>query len=182
MTRRIAYLWMVCALYINSLAAQEISSLGSRLDNDLTSWVYYDSLGEEIGTLEMTWPGKDDWTEWNYRLGDDSGDIQLKWSDDPNLWELTGYSGTITMRTQWARDFSVWRVQGPDGTLVFRSRYRNDFNEWYLEDESRGVFAIYTTREGDPRDWDIVDELDADISLDTKLSLIFLAMYHSILE
>jgi len=128
----------------------------------------------------MTWPGKDDWTEWNYRLGDDSGDIQLKWSDDPNLWELTGYEGTITMRTQWARDFSTWRVQGSDGTLVFRSRYRNDYNEWYLEDEARGVFAIYTTKTGDPRDWEIIDELDSDISLDTKLALIFLAMYHSL--
>ena len=162
------------------LCAQEPKFVVSAFRDDLSQWEYWDVDEERIGTLELTWPYDRNWKEWRYRIGDDSGDIRQKWEDDPSLWELDGYDDQVTMRAQWKGDFSRWRITSNGGNYLFRSRYRNDINEWYLEDESHGVFAIYTSWQGDPRDWEIRDELDESISREVKLAMVFIAIYHSI--
>jgi len=181
------FLSRLCPFFILALSClhltaqdEQINYLVSAYDDDFIEWEFWDAQEERIGSLEMSSPLRRDWTSWTYRLGDDSGDIRQKWSDNPTVWELVGYDGVITMRTQWGRDFSTWRIDAPDGKYILQSRFRNDGNEWFLKDDSRGAFAIFTSWTGDPRDWEILDELGDHVSRDLKIAFIFLAVYHSI--
>ncbi len=136
---------------------------------------------EEYGEMKLRWLNlRDDWSEWDFSIGDERGTIKMKWKDDPTQWELRTYSGAVvTMRAAWSNDLSEWRVTDNSISLTLRSRWTNQFDEWIVQDPTRGTFYMYTLVEGDPRDWAIEDNLDDSIPPTMKLALIFLTIYHS---
>lgn len=136
---------------------------------------------ELYGELKLRWLNlRENWTDWEFNLGDERGTIRMKWKDDPSQWELRTYSGAVvTMRASWNNDPTEWRVTDNNFSLTLRSRWSNQFDEWLVQDNNRGTFYLYTMTEGDPRDWAIDDRLDASVSQPMKMALIFLTIFHS---
>ncbi|MCC6463221.1 MAG: hypothetical protein IT260_22320 [Saprospiraceae bacterium] len=187
----------IAALWAALAPAQSLSGISARWGDSFVEWELYTAttdttLTDEIdasgapdeelyGELKLRWLNlRDDWSEWDYQLGDERGTIKLKWKDDPTQWELRTYSGAIiTMRAAWTNDLSEWRVTNNNISLTLRSRWTNQADEWLVQDDARGSFYLYTLREGDPRDWAIEDKLDASISQPMKMALVFLTVFQS---
>ena len=179
------------------LGAQTPSSISTRWNDSFVEWEIYavlprDSTREETdddseeadeslyGELKLRWLNiRDDYSEWDYEIGDERGTIRQKWKDDPSQWELRSYSGSVvSMRTAWPGDFNEWRVTDNSISLNLKSRWTNQFDEWLVDDQNRGRFYIYTMIERDPRDWTIEDSLDESVSQSVKLALIFLTVFN----
>ena len=128
--------------------------------------------------MRQRWQNTDNWTEWDFRLGDTLAQIKQKWPDDPNLWEIRCLGEVVTARTLWSNNFLEWRLDDGTDRIVWKSRYTNVIDEWIVRDTSRGEFAVYTYYERDPREWVVFDNLDADVSYAMRLAMIFLAVFH----
>lgn len=178
------------------LSAQTLSGVSTRWSDSFVEWELFATLTDTVqaededselpdeelyGEMKLRWLDlRDDWSEWDYNLGDERGTIKMKWKNDPTQWELRGFDGAvITMRAAWNNDFTEWRVTDNSISLTLRSRWTNQLDEWQVEDANRGTFYVYTVYRGDPRDWAIEDNLDASVPQPMKLALIFLAVFHS---
>ena len=169
---------LFCGLFPFFLAAQTLTAIAARWDDNLTEWTIYTDDDEQQGQLELRW-GRD-WTEWDYRLGDLIGSMEQRWSEDPTQWEIRGDNEIITARTIWFDNLSEWRITDNDITLTLKPQWGTYANEWVIEEENYGKFEMYTEYEFDPRDWVIIDELKEDISFNMKMAIVFLVVYHSI--
>ena len=131
------------------------------------------------GRLYMRWPSQDDWTQWDFRLGDTTAEIRLMWRDNPNEWQIRSLGTTVSARTVWPGQFNEWRFQDGDHKFVLKTRFGNLSDEWVLRNDDNGTFNVYTYWERDPRDWVVEDSLDEDVSFAMRLAMIFIATYHS---
>lgn len=170
-----------------------MTTIASRWQDSFVEWeIYYtpekdraeedDTPKEEYyGELKLRWLNmRDDWSEWEYEVGGQRGNIRQKWKDDPQQWELRSYSGAvITMRTAWKDDFKEWRVSDNSITLVIKSKWSNQLDEWIAQDANYGSFYLYTLHTRDPRDWAIEDKLDPAVSEEMKLAMMFLVVFNS---
>ena len=170
------FIWCLLSL---SLEAQNLTSVVSRWDDSFIEWYFYTENEDEEGELKMRWQLQNDWSEWEYRLNDYNGTIKLKWRDNPNEWELRGNNKIVTARTLWNNDLREWRITDNSKTLTLKSKWGNQLDEWELRDSPKGNFYMYTTTERDPRNWEIADELNADISFQMKMMLMFIVAFHS---
>ena len=187
-----AFVWQAV-----SVQAQTLSSISTRWSDSFVEWELYAVVSQDTaradpeedteqpdeslyGELKLRWLNvNDDFSEWDYEIGDERGTIRQKWKDDPSQWELRSYSGTVvSMRTAWSNDFNEWRVTDNSITLNLRSRWTNQFDEWQVDDPTRGQFYMYTMLERDPRDWAIEDSLDDSVSQSMKMALIFLTVFN----
>lgn len=163
--------------------AQQLVGLSSYYDDSFVEWRFYaaDETGDETeGTLKLTWQlREDDWTEWEYRIGDAYGTIKMKWRDNPEEWELRGNNSIVTARTVWPGQFDEWRITDNTTTLTLKSKWTSQWDYWLLRSSNNGNFEMYTHYERDPRDWEIVDELDDKVSFEMKLMLMFVTMFNS---
>ncbi len=180
-----------------SLSAQKITTISSKWGDSFVEWEIFTTTPdttavsedpdiapeppeEELaGEMKLRWLNvRDDWSEWDYRIGDEQGIIKQKWKDDITQWELRSFSGNIvTMRTAWGRDPTEWRVTDNTVTLSLKSRYTSQLDEWLVQDATRGKFYIYTLRTGDPRDWAVEDDLDETVTTSMKLAMLFLTTF-----
>jgi len=173
-------LFLFFFLSYSSLSAQFISGVATRWSDDFSEWLIFpESEEEEEGYLRMRWQSQRDWTVWDYRLGDWSGAVKLKWKQNPNQWEFRGNNEIVTARTLWNNNLLEWRITSKLGQFTLKSRYGNVQDEWALRNSKVGEFRMYTNWEGDPREWVIVDELDEEISMTTKIAMLFIVIYHS---
>ena len=180
--------------------AQTLSSVSTRWSDSFVEWEIYavmpqdtsqtDSLKVEeedseapqeelYGELKLRWLNvREDFSEWDYELGEERGTIRQKWKDDLTQWELRSYSGNVvTMRTMWSNDFTEWRVTDNSITLNLKSKWKNQFDEWLVDDSTRGKLYLYTFTKGDPRDWAIEDYLNEEVTQPMKMALIFLTVF-----
>ncbi len=190
--------WLWALLLISlipraSAQAPHMTTISSRWMDSFVEWEIYttpEKRGleegevapeEYYGELKLKWlNSQNDWSEWEYEVGGQRGNIRQRWKDDPQQWELRSYSGAIiSMRTVWNGDFKEWRVSDNTVTLNLKSKWSNQIDEWIAEDPNYGSFYLYTLRSHDPRDWAIEDKLDPDISEEMKLAMMFLVIYHS---
>jgi hypothetical protein len=189
-----------CLLLFATLAisAQRLSSVRTQWSDSFAAWELYtfvpdttavDSTAveeeleeEQVGTLQQRWLNvRDDWTEWDFTLADQSGTVKIKWKNDPSQWELRSFDGeVVTMQPVWRGDFSEWRVSNNEVTLDMKSRYTTQADEWLLSSTRHGTFNVYTLRRGDPRDWAVDDQLDDEVPATLKLALVFVAIYNSV--
>jgi hypothetical protein len=162
-----------------ALSAQTIIGIGTRYNDSYREWRITTDDDDVRGELWMRWSFRNDWTEWDLRLGDHSATIRQKWKDDPNLWEVQCDGVTVTARTAWPGEFSRWKLT--DGTQQFnwQSKFGNQFGEWALDSPPSGAFVVYNYWEGDPREWVVVDELPENVSLAMRLAMIFLTVHFS---
>lgn len=190
--------WSILLLLATALpaGAQTFSGISTRWSDSFVEWEIFalaaDTIPEEeeaseapdeelYGEMKLRWLDlREDWSEWDFNLGEERGTIKMKWKDDPSQWELRTFDGAVvTMRAAWNNDFTEWRVTDNSFSLTLRSRWTNQFDEWQVEDAVRGNFYLYTVYRGDPRDWVIEDGLDASVSQQMKLALVFLTIFHS---
>ena len=182
--------------FLANAAAQtpKMTTMSSRWQDSFVEWDIYSTLedpsleeGEEAqeehyGSLKLRWLNvRDDWSEWDFELGGQTGTIRQKWKDDPQQWELRTYTGAIiTMRTAWNGDFKEWRISDNTITLNIKSKWTNQLDEWLVKDSNYGNFYLYTLRTRDPRDWAIDDQLAPEVSEEMKFALIFTVIFNSV--
>jgi hypothetical protein len=156
----------------------QLEGLAANWSDAIHEWTIYTAEGEE-GNMRATWHWRDDFSQWNYRIGENAGDIRLKWKDNPEEWELRGDNQIVSARTRWRGDRREWRITDNDVTLILRTRWGNTLDEWVVESREHGGFYMYTVYAGDPRDWFIEDTLEEEVSLPMKVMLTFLVMFNS---
>ncbi len=159
------------------IQAQVLTGISTKWSDSFREWVIYSE--DEEGELRMRWMLDNDWSEWEYRIGEETGTIKVKWRDTPNEWELRGGSEIVIMRTRWTNDPREWRIENRQNFII-KSRYGNIRDEWQIEDDRYGNFEMITSWEGDPRDWAITDELDESVSIHTKMALVFTVIFNSV--
>ncbi len=166
---------------VTALPAQVLTGVATRWNDSFSEWIIYAYAGEEEleGELRLRWAMTDDWTEWQYRLGESIGTIKLKWREDLNEWEARGDNHIASARTVWRGNFREWRITDGKHTLTLASRFGNIWDEWTVRNSSAGHFEMYTSFEGDPRDWVIIDELDETVPLTTKLLMMHVVLFQS---
>lgn len=161
-----------------SLNAQQLTGIATEWSDSFAAWTIYTSEEGEEGELRIRWNNTDDWTQWDYRIGEWTGQIRLKWPNRTDEWELRGENQIVSARAMWRDDPREWRIKSPEGhQYKWRSRFGNNFEEWVVDTDTYGFFEMYTSFEGDPRDWTIIDELDA--GLPEKMMLVFLTIINS---
>lgn len=176
-----------CRLFLSTaflfpvlLSAQILSGAATEWSDSFREWNLYTLEEEQEGELRLRWNTGDDWSEWNYNLGDHYGGIKIKWRNDPNEWEIRGENVIVTARTLWSDNPREWRISGPNGRqFTLKCKYGNQVDEWLISDERYGYFGMYTSWEGDPRDWVVVDELYEEVTFPEKMAMVFIVLYHS---
>ena len=178
MLQRLLYLFTaLCPLV---LSGQEFAGIATRWDDAFTEWTIFIAQDEDLqGTINMRWPLKGDWSEWDYRLGESTGAIKVKWKEDPNLWEVRGDNEIVTIKTVWRDDWRQWEVKCGDLRLDVKSKWSNILEEWSAESERWGKIEMFTAWEGDVRDWIIEDQLDEQIPLPVKIALVFIPVFYA---
>lgn len=164
---------------VTDLPAQVLAGAATRWNDSFSEWIIYTDTEGGEGELRLRWAMTDDWTEWQYRLGESTGTIKLKWREDLNEWEARGDNHIASARTVWRGNFREWRITDGQHTLTLSSRYGNIWDEWTVRSSSAGQFEMYTSFEGDPRDWVIVDELEETVPLATKMLMMHVVLFQS---
>ena len=159
------------------ICAQYLTGVATYYDDSFMEWRFFTEMEEEEGTLRLQW--ENDWTEWDYRLNETFGTIKMKWKDKPSEWELRGNNKIVTARTIWSNDFTEWRIQNGSQTFTLRSKWKNQFDVWSIRDNKHGAFAVETNWEGDPRNWNVFDDLGDEVDFETKLMLMFVVIFSS---
>lgn len=134
---------------------------------------------EATGELELRWKNQDNWTEWDYQINDERGQIAQVSRNRPNQWEVRGDGGLVTMRPRWNNDLTEWKITGGSVSFVFKSKWRNNLDEWIIVDDRYGHFSLQTAWERDPRQWNIYDELDEEVPINIKMAMVFIATFYS---
>jgi len=160
--------------------AQWLTGLQSYYSDDFREWTIFTDDEEVEGELNMRWKFQNDWSEWDYTIGDLTGTIRATFANDPSQFEIRGDGNTITARRLFANDFREWRITNNETTIVFKTKWGNTTDEWTVRDNKKGEFSMKTAWTNDPRDWEIEDYLDDDVNLQMKVAMVFIAMYHSV--
>ena len=169
----------ICWLLTLQLSAQILTGLSAKWNDDFSEWIILTEYEDVEGELIMTWQLQNDWSSFDYRIEDASGNIKIKWRDNPNEWETRGDNEIITARTRWPDDPREWRITDNDRTFHFKSKWGNNPNVWLVTDDAYGYFEMYMYQRNDFREWVIIDELAEEIPLAMKMTMVFLAMNNS---
>jgi len=159
-------------------AQSALSSFNTYYDDSFTEWEVYNEE-EQVGTIEMKWKHRNDWSEWNIAVGELYGNIKMKWDNNPNQWEVRLNNEIIDIKTVYPNDFSEWRINDGTKELRLRSKFKNTSDEWTVDHKTYGFMDIFTAWDGDPRDWNIEDGLTNSIGPEIKIAMIFIAILHS---
>lgn len=174
---RVIYLSFLFLLPLSQLNSQELFGLHSIWDRTFGEWVIETDEENVEGELYLRWPGQGNWTEWDYRIDDASGEIKQQWRNNPNVWVLRGDGETVNMRTVWRNDFTQWKLDDGTTEITLVARYTS-LDDWYIRGSQN--FKLYTSYEGDPRDWELYEDLELELSMEMRMAILFLAMYHAI--
>ena len=168
-------------LFWGNVNAQIITAIATNWSDDFRDWTIYTDEEDVEGSLTMRWQQQMDWTEWDYRLGEESGTIKLKWKNDPSQWEIRGGGEIITARMVWNNDIHEWRISDGTTRLTLKALYNNNLNDWEIkESKENGTFQLYMEWQNDPREWTIADELNEGLSIHFKIAIAFVALFQTI--
>ncbi len=156
---------------------QIIIGIGSRWDNSLSEWIIHTEYEGEEGILQQRWAN--DFTHWEYQVGDQRGEIRLKWTNDPTQWEIRGDGEIIDAKIIWSNDFREWRITDNTHTIEVKVKWGNDLNQWYVDSADYGSMEINTLWENDVRDWEVLDELGEEISFPMRMAVVFIVVFNS---
>lgn len=157
---------------------QRITGVSVRWSDSFDEWTIYTEYEGEEGTLTRRSTASAEGQIWDYRLGEQTGSIRIKWASNPLEWEVRGDNLIGTARAPWRDTYTEWRVnltQG--GSVTWRSRYPNLPGDWILDDVENSGFNLYTFYQGDPRDWVVSDEWPQAALADKMLLLTLTVVY-----
>ncbi len=156
--------------------AQGIEGVATRWSDSFRQWILFDASGEN-GTLELRWLNGSDWTEYQINWDGVYGQVRLV---RPDEWTLQLGTDLITIRAVFPRDPSEWRIIGSEVQLTFKARYPNQREDWFLREGTYGQFTIYTTYQGDLREWTVEDQITDDRVEDgMKAAMVFITLAQS---
>jgi len=158
---------------------QDITAFGITYGDDFTDWSLYGDDEQPEGNLKIRWPYQNDWTEWDFRYGDITGQIKLRNKSDVRIWELRSGGKVLTMKAIYPDDFNQWRITDDSYTINFQTKYTNLYDGWEMSASKSGSFNVYTQWEMDPRDWIIQDKSNDKVTFPFKMAMIFIASYYS---
>jgi len=174
------FLLIIFSIFSFSISAQVLTGLATKWSDDFRDWTIFTDDEDEEGNITMRWQQQMDWSEWDYRLGEESGSIRLKWKNDPTRWEVRGGGEIITIKMKWNNDVHQWRISDGSTTFTLKAPYNNNLNDWAIAEDDDGIFELYMEWQNDPRDWTIVDEFDEEISLPMKIAIVFVSVFQTI--
>ncbi|HZV68323.1 MAG TPA: hypothetical protein VFG10_02235 [Saprospiraceae bacterium] len=161
------------------LGAQHVIGLGTRYNDSFKEWVIKTEDEDVEGEMRMRWAFRNDWTQWDIRIGDVIATVEQKWKDDPNLWEVRCGDYTVNARTTWPDVFNHWKLNDGKHQFNWGTKYANQLDEWIVEKGSDDLFKVNAYWTGDPRDWVVTDNLPEDVSMAMRVAMIFLAIHFS---
>src|SRR5690625_7066082 len=98
----------------------------STLDDDrFDKWIPVTDDPNVEGGLEAAWAVMQDWSEWQYTLGDRSGWIRLRNKNNLNIWEVVGDGQILEVRTIFPNEFDHWQGRYRNKTYDVRMPYRD---------------------------------------------------------
>ncbi len=171
---------LLSLLFSTPVCGQRLLSFSSKWNNQLNEWEFETDQSATAGEIRMQWTIQNDWTDWNISMENESGRLRLKWKDNPNEWELRLGGEIVTIRTAWRDKYQEWVVTSDSGRFTIRTVYGNTLEAWETLNKTDNYFGLYTSWEGDPRKWTVVDEMKEEVSMPTKLAVAFIAILHSI--
>lgn len=175
------HLSFIIFLYsLSTLVGQRIYGVSTEWNDSFREWIIYGEDEDQDGTLDMRWPLRNDWTEWDWDFADIRGEFYMRRPTDPEAWEGSGDGVIVEGRTIWPGDRGKWVIVSGELRIEIRTRYTNIADEWIVDDRKYGKLRMYTDWEGDPRDWIIEDELSEDVHVVVKLFMIHIALMQSI--
>lgn len=177
--KKVIAFFILALCFFPLLDAQKIIGIGTRYDDSFRDWVITTEDEELNGALGIRWAFRNDWTEWDVRIGDVFASIEQKWKDDPSLWEIRCEGVTVNARTTWPGEYYRWKLNDGRHQFNWRSAYANKRDEWSTDNPEDHFLQVYTYWDGDPREWVVIDALPEDVSMAMKLAMIFLALHFS---
>lgn len=159
--------------------AQRVIGIGTKYNDTFREWIITTEDEDIVGELRMRWEMRDDWTEWDVRIGDKAFTIEQRWRDDPNLWEIRGEGAVVHAKTVWPNEFNRWKITDGTNQFTWATQYANIRDSWRLDGTRKSGMKMYQYWEGDPREWIVIDDLPSDVSDATSLAMIFIALHFS---
>jgi len=159
-----------------------ISGLATVFADELTQWDVFDYDGERAGELKLRFPpvaGQGgDFTQWTFRFDQINGSIRPKIRGRSDLWEVRVGDDVSTVRTLFPGQYDQWNILTGTTRYVYTVRDYALLEYWSVRGPGGpGRFEVYTRIEGDPRDWEVYDELTAPIGPAAQLAMIWLPVY-----
>ena len=167
-------------IFASNIDAQSLVAVSTKYNDDFNNWYVYTDSTNLVGELNTRWAHKNNFAEWDYRIGEVTGMIREKWPGEAFQWDVRGGNEIITIQSVYPRDYSEWRISYKDKTYQIKPVYGNQWDEWQIVSKN-GSFRIFTTREMDPRDWDIEDGLP-DENIHVRMALSFIVVYTAIVS
>lgn len=177
--KTIALAFLPLLFCLNSVKAQNPIGIGTKYYNSFREWIITTDDDDVEGYLRMRWSFQNDWTAWDFEIGDHFGTIDMKWKDEPDLWEIKCDGVTVMARTTWPGDFYHWKINDGKKNINWNTRYTSEPTEWLTDEGPDGFFQVYTYYENDAREWVIKDELPENTSLAVRMAMIFMALHFS---
>ena len=162
---------------------QHLVGMGTRYDSEVSEWVLYpenDKLPE--GTIRARWSIPDNPGEWDFRMGEISGVIRLKWKDRMDEWEIIGDNTNTRLKMVWPGDPREWRIESGDKDYTIYSKFNVALGDWELKSKVDSPFVIYPAYQNDMRDWIIQDNLPEDIHITARIGLCFAVLISNVLK
>ena len=147
--------------------------------DDFSEWSIFAEEENDEGELKLRRPMVGDWTAWSYRLGELTGQIELLQKNDLNAWKVRAGNQVVVARTKFKDDFFEWRLSDNQFTFSLKAANKNVPSKWVMSDPKWGSLIIYPAHGSDPRDWLIVDDLEASVPLSLKMAAVFLSIFHA---
>lgn len=169
--RRKIFLIAIFFLLVSPGFSQKIVGYGTVYDDRLDKWQVLAENPEQDGTIEATWALMDDWTEWQYTVGEHSGWIRLRQKNNPDIWEVVGEGQILEVRTIFPGEFDHWQVRYQRKTYDVKV-WRNDPEQWQVRTKEEGKLSFFTYQERDIRDWVIENEMDYPVPLQIALTFV----------
>jgi len=159
--------------------AQRMTGAFIKFTNTFREWTIVTEDEDLRGELRLKWIHTNDWTAWDFTLGDTFATIEQKWTEDPNLWIIRCNGVTVNAKTAWSNEFLRWKLNDGKNQFNWESKYSNQRDEWELETRKEETFKIETYWEGNPTEWIIEDNLPDDVSMAMRIAMLFLTLHFS---
>ena len=159
-------------------AQSKFFNISSEYDNTAVEWqiISIDSSNNEIySSVRAKWPYKSSWTERQFDHLEYFWGMSLRYQTNPQHWFLETDYGNVSIKQKWRNDITEWNVSYEDIKLKWTTDFGNDISQWYFEDKEFGFMEMWTTYEGDSRDWEIDDQAP-DVPDEIKLAMILISV------
>ena len=179
--------WNALLMFLMTLSLNAQDTLGhfqliqTKWSDSFLEWEIYTSgmrEDDDPGTLEPRWASSEDWNAWDFRIGEWSGEINTRWKDKFDQWELDAYGQRVVMKPRWPGDPAEWRITQNNETWIFSVENKRIPEEWEVDYLKEGSFEVYTEYETDRSSWLIYDT-NPEITKEARLAMIFIAIFYS---